>query len=198
MTDNYDQESEHSMVEEGATTEADTSPPAETKTLIVPLDASSQASTAEMEASTESNPVGTLLAAAAHSNCSNSPTEELPRLQLDIHLAVSSMFTTKRSSDLNIQRAVRDFKTSLHQTEVEATAANKEAKATHLKRDLRAKVKHTKAVMKAKYEYHMAIQEARAERCSELEESAVAHSQALCNNKAAEALQCTMLCWEHA
>ena len=52
--------------------------------------------------------------------------------------------------------------------------------------------------MKAKYEYHMAVQEARAERCTELEESEAAYSEALSKNAATQSLQCTMLWQEHA
>ena len=106
MMDNYDQESEHSAMAEELTTEVDTSPPTKTEVLILPLDTSSQASTADTEASTESNPVGTLLAAVAHSSHSNSPIVDLPELQLDVHLAITSMFTAKRSSDFEIQRAI--------------------------------------------------------------------------------------------
>ena len=80
---------------------------------------------------------------------------------------------------------------------MEATATNKKAKVTHLRRDLRAKVKCAKAMMKAKYEYHMAIQEARVERCNELKESEATYSVALSKNVAAQSLQCAMLCQEH-
>ena len=52
--------------------------------------------------------------------------------------------------------------------------------------------------MKAKYDYRVAIQEARAKRCSELEESEAAYSEALSENVAAKSLQCTTLHREHA
>ena len=97
MMDNYDQESEHSVMVEVPTTEMDASPP---------LDTSSQASAAEMEASMESNPIGTSLTAAAHSSHSSSLIADLPELQSDAHLAVNSMFTARRSSDLKIQCAI--------------------------------------------------------------------------------------------
>ena len=82
----------------------------------------------------------------------------------------------------------------MHQREAEAATANKKAKVTHSRRDLRARVKCGKAVMKAKYEYHMAIQEARAERCTELEESEATYFKALSKNAVAQSLQCAMLC----
>ena len=126
----------------------------------------------------ESNPIGTLLTAVAHSSCSSSLIADLPELQSDAHLAVNSMFTSRRSSDLEIQHAIRDFEASLHQSEVEAATTNEKAKVAHSRRDLRAKVKCAKAMMKAKYKYHMAIQEARAERCTELEESEATYSEA--------------------
>ena len=106
MMDKYDQESEHSAMAEELTTEADISLPTKMEVPILPLDTSSQASTAEMEASTESNPIGALLAAAAHSSHSNSLIVDLPKLQSDVQLTVSSMFTVKRSSDLKIQCAI--------------------------------------------------------------------------------------------
>ena len=112
-------------------------------------------------------------------------------------MAVSSMFTARRSSDLEIQCAIQDFEASLHQREAEAAATNEKAKVTHLRRDLRAKVKCAKAVMKVKYEYCMAVQKARAERCTELEESEAAYSKALSENVVAQSLQCAMLCREH-
>ena len=193
MMDNYDQESEHSVMVEVPTTEADASPPLKTETSVLPLDTSSQASAAEMEASMESNPISALPTAVAHSSCSSSPIADLPELQSDAHLAVNSMFTTRRSSDLKIQHAIRDFEASLHQSEVEAAATNKKAKVTHLRRDLRAKVKCAKAMMKAKYEYCMAFQEARAERCTELKESEATYSKALSRNAAAQSLRCATL-----
>ena len=197
MTDNYDQESEHSIMAEVPTTEVDASQPLKMEMPVLSLDASSQASAAEMEASMESNPIGTPLTAAAHSGHSSSPIVDFSELQSDVHMAVSSMFTVRRSSDLKIQHAIRDFEASLHQREAEAAATNKKAKVTHSKRDLRAKVKCAKAVMKAKYEYHMAVQKARAERCTELEGSEAAYSEALSKNMAAQSLQCAMLCQEH-
>ena len=197
MMDNYDQELEHSVTVEVPTTEADASLPLKMETPVLPLDASSQASAAETEASMESNPTGALLTAAAHSSSSSSPIADLPKLQSDVHLAVNSMFTARRSSDLEKQCAIQDFEASLHQSEAEAAAANEKAKVTHSRRDLRAKVKCAKVVMKAKYKYHIAIQEARVERCTELEESEAAYSKALSKNAAAQSPWCTTLCREH-
>ena len=51
MTDNYEQESDHSAVAEVPSTEADTSPPLKREKPILLLDTHSQTSTAEMEAS---------------------------------------------------------------------------------------------------------------------------------------------------
>ena len=106
MMDNYDQESEHSVMVEVPTTEADASPPLKMEMSVLPLDTSSQASAAEMEASMESNPIGASPTAAALSSHSSSPIADLPKLQSDAHLAVNSMFTTRRSSDLKIQCAI--------------------------------------------------------------------------------------------
>ena len=103
------------MVEVPAT-EADASPPMKMEVPVLPLDTSSQTSTAEMDASTESNPIGTSLAATAHSSHSNSPITDLPKLQSDVHLAINSIFTVRRSSDLNIQCTIWDFEASLHPT----------------------------------------------------------------------------------
>ena len=103
MMDNYDQESEHSAMAEVPSTEADTSPPLKMEKPILLLDAHSQASVAETEASMESNPAGTSPTAAACSRCSSSPITHLSKLQSDVHLAIISMFTVKRSSDLEIQ-----------------------------------------------------------------------------------------------
>ena len=197
MMDNYDQESEHSITVEVPTTEADASLPLKMEKPVLSLDTCSQASAAEMEASVESNPISTLPTAAAHSSCSSSPMADLSELQSDVHLAVNSMFNTRRSSDIEIQCTVQDFEASLHQREAEVAAANEKAKITHSRRDLRAKVKCAKAMMKAKYKYHIAIQEARAERCTELEESEATYSEALSENTATQSLQCAMLCWEH-
>ena len=194
MMDNYDQELEHSAMEEVPTTEVDASPPLKMDTTVLPLDTSSQASAAETEASVGRNPISISMTAATHSSQSSSPIVELSKLQSDAHMAIYSMFTTKRSSDLEIQRAIRDFEASLHQLEVETTAANIKAKVTHLRRDLRAKVKCAKAMIKAKYDYHMAIQEARAERCTELKESETAYSKAISKNVATQSLKCAMLC----
>ena len=169
MMDNYDQELEHSIMAEVPTTEVDASPPLKMEMPVPSLDTSSQASPAEMEASMESNPISTLLTAVAHSSCSSSPIIDLSELQSDVCLAVNSIFTTRRSSELEIQCTIQDFEASLHQTEVETATANEKAKVAHSRRDLRAKVKCAKAMMNAKYEYHMAAQEARAERCTELE-----------------------------
>ena len=146
MTDNYEQELDNSAVAEVPSTEVDTSPPLKREKPILLLDTHSQTSTAEIEASRESNPAGTSPMAAAHSSCSSSPIAHLSKLQSDIHLAVNSMFTAKRSSDFKMQRAICNIKASLHQKEVETAAANEKAKAAHSRRDLKARVKCAKAV----------------------------------------------------
>ena len=197
MMDNYDQELEHSVTMEVPTTEVDASPPLKTEMAVLPLDTFSQVSAAETEASMESNPIGASPTAVAHSSHSCSPVADLPELQSDSHLAINSMFTARRSSDLKIQCTIRDFEASLHQSVAEAAATNEKAKVTHSRRDLRAKVKCAKAVMKAKYKYCMAIQEARPERCTELEESEATYSKALSKNAATQSLRCTTLCQEH-
>ena len=128
MMENYDQESEHSAMEEVPATEADASPPFKMDITVLPLDTSSQASAAETEASMGSNPVCVLTTAATHSSQSCSLIVEISELQSDAHMAIHSIFTAKRSSDLQIQCAIRDYEASLHKLEVETTAANAKAK----------------------------------------------------------------------
>ena len=101
--DNYDQESEHSAMAEVPSTEADTLPPLKMEKPVLLLDTHSQASASETKASMESNPAGALPTAAAHSSHSISPITHHSELQSDVNLAINSMFTTKRSSDLEIQ-----------------------------------------------------------------------------------------------
>ena len=103
MTDNYDQESEHSITAEVPAKEADAILPLKMEMPVLSLDASSQASAAKTEASVESDPIGALPTAVAHSSHSSSPTTHLSKLQSDVHLAVNSMFTARRSSDLEMQ-----------------------------------------------------------------------------------------------
>ena len=103
MTDNYDQESEHSIMVEVTATEVNAILPLKMEMPVLSLDASSQASAAETEALMESNPIGAPLAAAAHSSCSSSPIVDFSELQSDVHMAINSMFTARRSSDLEIQ-----------------------------------------------------------------------------------------------
>ena len=103
MTDDYDQELEHSAMVEVPSTEVVTPSPSKREKPVLLLDTHSQTSTAETEASVESNPAGTLPMAVVHSSCSSSPITHLSDLQSDVHLAINSMFTTKRSSDLEIQ-----------------------------------------------------------------------------------------------
>ena len=103
MTDDYDQESEHSAMAEVPSTEVVTSSPSKREKPVLLLDTQSQTSAAETEASVESNPASPSPTAAVHSSCSSSPITHLSDLQSDVHLAVNSMFTTKRSSDLEIQ-----------------------------------------------------------------------------------------------
>ena len=197
MTDNYDQELEHSATEEAPTTEADASPPLKMDTTVPPFDTSSQASAAETEASVGSNPIGILTMAATHSSPSSSLIVKLSELQSDAHMAVHSIFTAKRSSDLQIQCAIRDYEASLHQLEAETTATNAKVKVICSRRDLRARVKCAKIMIKAKYDYCMTIQEARAERCTELEESEATYSEAINENAANHSLKSTTLCGEH-
>ena len=103
MMDNYDQELEHSATVEVPSTEADTLPALKREKPVLLLDTYSQTSAAEMEASMESNPACISPMAVAHSSHSSSPIAHLSELQSDVHLAVNSMFTAKRSSDLEIQ-----------------------------------------------------------------------------------------------
>ena len=103
MMDNYDQEWEHSAMAEVPSTEADTSPPLKREKPVLLLDTHSQASAAETVPSVESNPASTSPTAVAHSSHSCSPITHLSKLKSDVHLAINSMFTTRRSSDLEIQ-----------------------------------------------------------------------------------------------
>ena len=112
MTDNYDHELEHSTMAKEPATKADTSLPTKMEVLVLPLDTSSQVSAAEMEASMESNPIGTSPMVVAHSSCSDSLIADLPKLQADVHLAINYMLSAKRSSDLEIQ--CRPSKTLRH------------------------------------------------------------------------------------
>ena len=123
MTDNYDRESEHSITTDHAT-QAEASPPQGTEELVLPLDTSSHTSVEGMEASIESNPAEATLVTVAHNGWSDSPVQDL---QLEVHSAINSIFTAKRTSELERQGAIRDFETSLHQHEAEAVAANEEA-----------------------------------------------------------------------
>ena len=99
MTDNYDQELEHSVTADYAT-QAEASPPQGMEEPVLPLDTSSQTSVEGMEASIESNPAEATLVAAAHSGWSDSPVQDL---QLEVHSAINSIFTTKRTSELGRQ-----------------------------------------------------------------------------------------------
>ena len=73
MTDNYDQELEHSTKAEVPSPEAVTSSPSKREKPVLLLDTHSQTSAAETEASVESNPANALPTAAVHSSCSSSP-----------------------------------------------------------------------------------------------------------------------------
>ena len=146
MTDNYYWELEHSITAD-YTTQVEASLPQGMEELVLPLDTSSQTSVEGMEASIESNPVEATLVAVAHSSQSDSLVQDL---QLEVHSAINSIFTAKRTSELERQSAIRDFETSLHQHEAEAVANNEEAKVAHSQRDLQARIKCTKVIMKAK------------------------------------------------
>ena len=150
-----------------------------------------------METSQESNPINVYSPMAAGSNCSDSPMIHLRELQADANLAANHMLSIKRSLDLERQWAIWDFEASLCQQEAKEAAANEKAKIVHSRKDLNAKVKCAKAVMKAKYDYRMAVQEARTIRCSELQESEAAYSEALGENTAAKSIQCATLHREH-
>ena len=197
MTEDYDHEPEHSTMVKEPSTEADTSPPQQVEAPVWPLDTSSQVSVVEMESSVESNPIHDSPTAVAYSSCSDSPMMDLSELQANANMAVNQMLSIKRSSDLDRQWAIWDFKASLHQWEAEEAATNERTRTVHSRNDLNAKVKCTKAVMKVKYKYRVAIQEARATRCSKLKESEAAYSEALSENATAKSLQCATLHSEH-
>ena len=112
-------------------------------------------------------------------------------------MAIRSIFTVKRSSDLQIQCTIQDYEASLHQLEAETTATNVKAKVVCLRRDLRARVKCAKIVIKTKYDYCMTIQEARVERCTELKESEATYSETINENAANHSLKSGTLCQEH-
>ena len=114
MTEDYNCEPKHSAMAKELATKADTSPPLKMEVAALPLDMSSQASVPETEASMESNPVPNSPTAVAYSSCSDSPTMDLPELQVDAHLAINHMLSIKRSLDLKRQWAIWDFETSLH------------------------------------------------------------------------------------
>ena len=198
MTEDYDHEPEHSAMAKELATKADISPPPKMEVPALPLDTSSQASVPETEASIESNPIHNSPTAIAYSCHSDSPTMDLLKLQANAHLAINHMLSIKRSSDLERQWAIWDFKASLHQWEAEAAAANERAKIVHSRKDLQARVKCTKVVMRAKYDYRVAVQEARAVRCSELEEAGSHLFRGLLQeHSCTKSLHCTTLCREH-
>ena len=189
MTNNYDWELEHSIMADHAT-QAEMSPTWKMEEPLLPLETSSQTSVDGTDASIESTPVDATLVTVVCSSQSNSPIEEL---QLEVNLALNSLFTAKRASELERQSTIRDFETSLHQCEADAMAAIDKAKAAHSQRDLHTRVKCTKAIMKAKLDYCMTVQEARTARCAELQESEVAYSEALSEAAAKKSHECTTL-----
>ena len=148
-----------------------------------------------MEASLESNPAEATLVALAHSSRSDRPVQDL---QLEVHLAINSIFTAKRTSELERLGAIRDFETLLCQHEAEAVAAKEEAKVAHSQRDLQARIKCAKVVMKAKLDYWVTVQEARVVRCTELQESEATYAEALREMVAKKSHECTSLCQGHA
>ena len=149
MTNNYDQELEHSITADHAT-QAEVSPTRKMEELLLPRETSSQTSVDGMDVSVESTLVDATLVTAVHSSQSNSPIEEL---KFKVNSALNSLFTTKRMSELERQSAIRDFETSLLQHEAEAMATIEKAKVAHSWRDLHARIKCTKAIMKAKLDY---------------------------------------------
>ena len=118
-------------------------------------------------------------------------------LQADANLAANYTLSVKRSSDLQRQWAIWEFKASLCEQEAKESTANEKAKIIHSRKDLNAKVGCAKVVMKAKYDHRMAIQEARMIRCSQLQESEAAYLEALSENAAARSTWCATLCREH-
>ena len=194
MTDNYDWESEHSIMADHAT-QVEMPLTQKMEEPLLPLETSSQMSVDGTDASVESTPVDATLVTTVCSSQSNSPIEEL---QLEVNLALNSLFIAKRMSELERQSAIRDFETSLCQCEVDAMATIEKAKAAHSWRDLHTRVKCTKAVMKAKLDYRMTVQEARMARCAELQESEVAYSEALSEAAAKKSHECTTLHQMHA
>ena len=115
MTEDYNHETEHSAMEEELATKADILPPPKMEVPSLPLDTSSQASVPETEASIESNPIHDSPTAVANSSRSDSPAMDLPELHADAHLAINHMLSVRRSSELERQWAIWDYKASLHQ-----------------------------------------------------------------------------------
>ena len=190
MTDNYDRESEHSIMADH-TTQVEASPPQGTEEPVLPLDTSSQTSVERTEVSIESNPAEATLVALAHGSRSDSLVQDL---QLEVHSAINSIFTAKRTSELERQSAIRDFETSLHQHQAEAVATNEEAKVVCSQRDLQARIKCAKVVMKAKLDYCVTVQEARAVWCPKLQESEAAYAEVLRETVAKKSHKYTSLC----
>ena len=116
---------------------------------------------------------------------------------MEVNSALNSLFTAKRTSELERQSAIRDFETSLHQHDADAMATIDKAKAAHSQRDLHARVKCAKAIMKVKLDYRMTVQEARTAWCAELQDSEVAYSEALGEAAAKKSHECTTLCQMH-
>ena len=189
MTDNYDWESEHTLMANHAT-QVEASLPQGMEEPVLPLDTSSQTSVEGTEASVESNPAEATLVAVAHNDWSDSSVQDL---QLEVHSAINSIFTAKRTSELERQGAIRDFETSLCQHEAEAVAANVEAKVAHSQRDLQARIKYAKVIMKAKLDYRVTVQEARAVRCAKLQESEATYTEALRETVAKKSCKCASL-----
>ena len=115
MREDYDHEPEHSMVTQGSITKADASPSHKAEVLALTLDTSSQVSVKGTEASVESDAIHASPMAVAHGSQSDSPSMDLFKLQTDANLAIMHMLSIERSSDLQMQQAIRNLETVLCQ-----------------------------------------------------------------------------------
>ena len=137
----------------------------------------------------------------AHSICSDSPVVELPKVQADVHLAVNSMLSAKRSLDLKIQHGLSEtLRKSLHQCmRWKKPLPMKRPRSSTQGVDLKVRVKCTKVQswrpsMTIGWPYKRPGQLD----YQELEESEAAYSEALSENMAMKSLQCMALHQEHA
>ena len=190
-------ESKHSSLRRPTTAVVLTTPPWKPEGPLQAVDASSQVSIEEAEASLEDLPTNISPIASVSRSGSISPPVDLAELQTNVNKALNDLLNTKGSIDVRRQRAIWELGVILCQNDSQAAASITEGKVICSQATLDAWTACSQSIIEAKTDFLAAVKKAKTTRACLVQEAEAACSKAICKAKACKVSQAVIFHKEH-